>query len=168
MKINPWYIIVLILVFGAGIYIGKSNKEVVIDEVVDKEPVSYKVDSIKYSSEEVILPDEEVDTDSVVQEFYTERSFDTIINVSNEVELKVGGIVFENRLRNLDFSVANFRPTKIVKPDNWVVSAGMTFGNDVAAPMIFAEKGKHEVGVGYNVVNKGGIMVSYKYRLFDF
>lgn len=149
-----------------GIYIGSQNSDEIVKTVYEDKPVPYKVDSIVYKTDTLILPNEAIDTNAVIEEYFRKRTFDTNF-VVNEVELSVGGTVFENKLKNLDFSISNLRATEVYKQPKWSLSGGAVAGNNIFAPTIYSQFANHEIGVGYNLISEGGFILSYKYTFYS-
>ena len=161
-----WYhIVIAVIVFLLGIHVGSDSGDEVIKTVYQDVPVPYRVDSIIYQKDTLILPNEAIDTNAVVEEYFRRRTFDTNF-VVNEVELSVGGTVFENELKNLDFSISNLRATEIYKQPKWTLSGGAVAGRNVFAPTISTQFANHEVGLGYNLIGDGGVLLSYKYTFY--
>lgn len=167
MNRNTWIALLLFLVFAAGYITRKATEEIEVKTIVQKVPVETVIDSIVYQTETLKLPADPIDTQAVLNDYYKKRSFDTTV-VVNEVQLDLGGIVFENKLKDLSFTTTNLRPTKIVRPVNWQVSGGLILGPNLAAPSLYVGRKKWEIGAGYNVQGDPGWVFSAKYRIIDF
>lgn len=166
MQIKWYHILVLALAVILGYYLGYKGNKTIVRTVYQDKPVYSIIDSIIYKTDTLMLPSEPIDTQAVVEDYFTSRSFDTTV-VVNEVKLTFGGTVFNNKLHGLDLSVANFRPTQVVEEVKWALLGGTTVGNNIVAPTLEVQYGKHQAGVGYNLVGDNQIFLTYKYRLWQ-
>lgn len=165
MHIKWYHIVITFLLLGLGYYLGSNNAEVVTKVVYEDKPVPYRVDSIIYKTDTLRLPQDPIDTNAVVTDYFRDRYFDTTVTV-NEVKLKVEGSIFENRLQGLDFNVSNLRPIEIHTIPKWEISGGAVIGNNLFAPSIYSQYANHELGLGYNIVGEQGLVLSYKYTFW--
>lgn len=162
-----WYhiaLIFLVLGFIAGrrVYNGSSVR--VIETRTDTITQVVKVDSLIYVTERIELPST-IDTNAVIQAFYSERLVDTTI-VVNEAKIKFTGTLLENNLRNVNFSIQNLRPTQIVQEMKYSLSVGGVVGKEIIAPSVMLDIDNHKIGLGYNFLN-GGLLVNYHYRIWS-
>jgi len=167
MQIKWYHIAALCVLFFFGGYFhrkGDVNTVRVVETINDTITKVVTIDSIVYRDVEILIP-QDVDTAAVIEDYFTSRSFDTIIH-QNEVKIKFTGSLFENNLQDVRFSVQNTRPTQIVKEMKWGFYVGGVIGNGIAAPTIDAQYDKHMMGVGYNLIG-GGLTFSYKYKLWE-
>lgn len=162
-----WYhIVFLVASVLLGLYLGRKTPKVVVETIYDTRIDTVSVDLIVYNTDTLILPSE-IDTNAVVEAFYSKRKFDTTI-VSNEVKIKFTGSLYENTLRNVVFETQNLRPTQLVKELKWSFSVGGTVGVNIFSPTIYSQYENHEFGVGYNLIGEGGFLITYKYKFYEF
>jgi len=162
-----WYHIVLLAAsILLGVYLGRKSPKVVVETIYDTKIDTVAISSIVYNTDTIIIPSK-IDTNAVVEAFYSKRKFDTMV-VSNEVKIKFTGSLYENTLRNVVFETQNLRPTQVVKELKWRFSAGGTVGLNVFSPTLYAQYDKHEVGVGYNLIGDNGFLLTYKYTFHEF
>lgn len=164
MQIKWQHIVLLLVAFIAGWYLSQRKKVVKVKTIYDTRVDTITIDSIVYDTDTLILP-QSIDTAAVVEAFYTKRKIDTTI-ISNEVKIKFTGSLYENTLRNVVFQTQNLRPTQVVQEMTWSISGGVTAGRNVLAPTIYSQYANHELGVGYNLIGEGGILLTYKYTFF--
>lgn len=167
MNIKLHHILFLLIAAAIGFYLGKGQKEIQIKNIRDEVPVTVYLDSIEYKTDTVVLPQGPIDSASVVADYYQNRSFDTTV-VVNEISLNLSGGVYQNRLRDLEFTAINFRPTKVYREYKWNVSAGLIAGPSIVAPTLSTGYKNHDFGVGYNLTGQQGLIFSYRYKFLEF
>ena len=164
-----WSHIFIIIALLLGLFIGRKSKTNntirIVDTITDTVTNVIRIDSIIYKDSIVEIPSK-IDTQSVIESFYSHRLIDTTI-VSNEAKIKFTGTLYENNLRHIDFKIQNLRPTQVVTEMKWSIWAGASIGKEIFLPSVDVQYDKHNVGIGYNLIGANQIVLSYKYQLWQ-
>ena len=168
MKVK-WSHVLIIAALFLGLFIGRKTKSAdtirVIKTVTDTIKQEIRIDSLIYVTSIVKTPSK-IDTQAVIESYYSQRLIDTTI-VINEARIKFTGTLYENHLRDVNFTIQNLRPTQIVKEMKWSIFAGASVGREIFAPTVAVQYDKHNIGVGYNLLGDNQIILSYRYLLWE-
>jgi len=183
-------LLILILFFGIGLYIGNKTSNPEIVSVIKRDTI--KGDSIPYPVEitkpvptyidtgsiDTILKYKDVDTLAILKDYYTKRFYnDTILSKDSSVFIIMKDSVTRNRITYRKPYIQNRRETKIINKQTVVTynrdgiylgfNAGLSeFGGD-----IMYLKNRNMIGAGVDIMrinqeNKYFFKIKYKRQIW--
>jgi len=166
--------ILVILALVYGLFLTSNNKDIeyiqipgdtVFNEIYRD---SLKVDSVyEYNTDSLWLHDtvfSVVDTNKIVEEFLKMNVYNDTMQDDSSMTIISNLSITQNRIYKYNLYTKNNRKSVIIRPNNNMnFGIGGIVGYKIFAPTISYQFKHNQIGLGYDLYNKG-VVLSYQYK----